>query len=92
MGQWDNTSTFVKSSAGNDPNCQGNAVFNLSGQDFFLGVNDPSNSSFTLAACGKGGKGNTTISGFDRLITTRGGADRFLPGVSGLKYLASLPA
>jgi deferrochelatase/peroxidase EfeB len=92
MGQWDNTSTFVMSAPGNDPRCQGNAVFNISGDDVFLGVNDPSSSSFTLAACGKGGKNNSTIAGFGRLIASRGGAYCFLPSISGLKYLANLPA
>ncbi len=92
MGQWDNTSTFVKSAPGIDPQCPGNAVLNISGDDVFLGVNDPSSSSFTVAGCGNGGKGNSTITGFGRLITTRGGVYCFLPSISGLKYLAKLPA
>jgi deferrochelatase/peroxidase EfeB len=90
-GQWDNASIFVKAAPGNNPQCLGNAVFNISGDDIFLGINDPSKSSFTLAACGKGGKANTTISGFDRLITTKGGAYCCLPSISGLKYLARPP-
>jgi deferrochelatase/peroxidase EfeB len=92
MGQWNDSSTFVKSAPGTNPQCSGNAVFNISGDDVFLGVNDPSSSSFTLAACGKGGKNNSTISGFDRLIATRGGVYCFLPSITGLKYLANLPA
>ena len=92
MGQWDNSPDFVKSATGVDAGCLGNAVFNISGSDVFLGVNDPSSSSFTLPACGKGGKENVTIKGFDRLIVTRGGAYCFLPSITGLKYLASLPS
>jgi deferrochelatase/peroxidase EfeB len=92
MGQWDNTATFVKSATSIDPQCPGNAVFNISGDDVFLGVNDPSSSSFTLAARGKGGKNNSTIASFGRLITTRGGVYCFLPSISGLKYLAKLTA
>jgi deferrochelatase/peroxidase EfeB len=92
MGQWNDSSTFVKSAPGTNPQCSGNAVFNISGDDVFLGVNDPSSSAFTLAACGKGGKNNSTISGFGRLITTRGGVYCFLPSISGLRYLANLPA
>ena len=33
---------FVKSATGPGGSSAGNAVFNISGQDFFLGVNDPS--------------------------------------------------
>lgn len=90
MGQWDNTDSFIKTATGADPSCAGNAVFNILGQDVFLGVNDPSASKFTLPACGKGGKANTTISGFRRMITTRGGAYLFLPSITGLRYLAGL--
>ncbi len=88
VSQWDNTSRFIKAATGNDPRCPGNAVFNISGDDVFLGVNDPSSSVFTLAACGQGGKANTAISGFGRLITTKGGAYCFLPSIAGLRYLA----
>ncbi|MBV8128834.1 MAG: hypothetical protein JO114_14395 [Planctomycetaceae bacterium] len=90
MSQWDNTSSFVKSAAASCGSGIGNAVFNISGQDVFLGVNDPSGSSFTLAGCSATGKDNTTITGFGRLITTRGGAYCFLPSITGLRYLASL--
>lgn len=65
-------------------------VFNISGEDVFLGVNDPSDSSFTLAKPGAKGKNNTNVTGFQRLITTRGGAYCFLPSISGLRYLAAL--
>ena len=90
--QWNQVATFPKSAT--DPNgaADGNAVWNISGEDVFLGVNDPSDSSFTLAAVGgKKGSNNTTISGFSRLITTRGAAYVFFPSITGLRYLASLP-
>jgi len=89
MSQWINTDTFLMSAKGT--NCQGNAVHNISGYDGFLGVNDPSSSSFTLSACDNGSVKNTNITGFRRLITTRGGAYCFLPSISGLEYLA-IPA
>lgn len=89
MGQWDGTSTFVKSAVGPDPACPGNAVFNISGEDVFLGVNEPSSSSFTLAACGSMGARNVEIKGFNRMITTRGGAYCFLPSIMGLRYLVT---
>ncbi len=92
QGQWDLTSTFVKSATGPGGSEAGNAVFNISGEDVFLGVNDPSQSSFTLAAPGAKGKNNTTITGFPRLITTRGGAYCFFPSITGLRYLAALPS
>ena len=92
QGQWNLTSTFVKSATGPGGPDAGNAVFNISGEDVFLGVNDPSDSSFTLAAPGARGKNNTNITGYRRLITTRGGVYCFLPSISGLRYLAALPA
>jgi deferrochelatase/peroxidase EfeB len=92
QGQWDLTSTFVKSATGPGGPDAGNAVFNISGEDVFLGVNDPSDSSFTLAALGARGKNNTSITGYRRLITTRGGVYCFLPSISGLRYLAALPS
>lgn len=91
-GQWNLGSTFVKSASGPGGSSAGNAVFNISGEDLFLGVNDPSSSSFTLAASGAKGRNNTVLTGFPRLITTRGGAYCFLPSVTGLRYLARLPA
>lgn len=88
--QWNMLASFVKAAAGNNPSCAGNAVYNISGEDVFLGVNDPSSSSFTLAACGANGAANTTVTGFPRLVTTRGGAYVFLPSITGLRYLAGL--
>jgi deferrochelatase/peroxidase EfeB len=90
LGQWNLTPDFVKSASGPGGRTAGNAVFNISGEDVFMGVNAPSASSFTLAALGANGKKNTHVTGFPRLITTRGGAYCFLPSVTGLRYLASL--
>lgn len=87
---------FVKSATGPGGAQAGNAVFNISGEDLFLGVNDPASaklpSSFTLAAPGAKGANNTVLTGFSRMITTRGGAYCFLPSVKGLRYLSRLPA
>jgi Dyp-type peroxidase family len=96
-GQWNLLSTFVKSAKAPCGSGTGNAVFNISGEDVFLGVNDPSPSSpnpssFTLPACGASSSANKTLTGFSRLITTRGGAYCFLPSITGLRYLAQLPA
>ena len=91
-GQWNQLATFVKSATDPKDPADGNAVWNITGEDVFLGVNDPSGSSFTLAAIGGvQGSNNTTISGFSRMITTRGGAYVYFPSVSGLRYLAALP-
>jgi len=90
-GQWNLLSDFVKSAPVPADGSAGNAVFNISGEDVFLGVNDPDASSFTLAAVGAKGKSNTTLTGFSRLIITRGGAYCFLPSITGLRYLAGLP-
>ncbi|HWS71733.1 MAG TPA: peroxidase [Thermoanaerobaculia bacterium] len=89
--KWNLASDFVKSAFGPNP-ADGNAFYNISGEDPFLGVNDPATSSFTLAGPGKDGSGNTKINGFSRTITTRGGAYVFLPSITGLRYLATLPA
>jgi Dyp-type peroxidase family len=90
-GQWNLGSAFVKAAVGPGGNSAGNAFNNISGQDVFLGVNDPSDSSFTLAAPGAKGTNNTVLTGFPRTITTRGGAYVFLPSITGLRYLAGLP-
>jgi Dyp-type peroxidase family len=90
--QWNLDHKFVKAAFGPGGPNAGNAFFNISGQDLFLGVNDPASSSFTLAALGFKGENNTLLKGFSRLITTRGGAYCFLPSIRGLRYLAALPA
>lgn len=82
--QWDNTSDFVKSVRG--PGGV-NPVNNISGQDIFLGVDDASASSFTLSTA----QGNQNITGFGRFVITRGGAYCYLPSITAMKYLASLP-
>lgn len=92
QGQWDQTSDFVMSATSPAGSSQGNAVFNISGEDVFLGVNTPSTSSFTLAAAGANGKNNTTLTGFGQFIITVGSVYCFLPSIAGLKYLAALPA
>lgn len=92
QGQWNQVSNFVKAATGPGGSDDGNAYFNISGEDVFLGVNDKANSSFTLPALGKAGKNNKTIKGFSRMITTRGSAYVFLPSITGLRYLATLPA
>ncbi len=89
--QWNDTSSFVKAASGPGGSSAGNAVYNISGQDVFLGVNDTSVSSFTLAGLGAKGAGNTNVTGFGRTVTTRGGAYCFFPSISGLRYLAALP-
>ncbi len=92
QGQWDQHCDFVKSATGPPGSSPGNAFFNISGEDVFLGVNDPSASSFTLAAPGAKGANNKTFGGFSRMIVTRGSAYVFLPSISGLRHLASPPA
>jgi deferrochelatase/peroxidase EfeB len=96
-GQWNLLSSFVKSAKAPCGSGTGNAVFNVSGQDVFLGVNDPdpgstNASGFTLAACGASGSTNQELTGYSRLIITRGGAYCFLPSITGLRYLSRLPA
>jgi len=71
---------------------EGNAVFNISGEDVFLGVNDPSDSSFTFAEPGTNGINNVNATGFGRTITTRGGIYCFFPSLTGMRYLAALPS
>jgi deferrochelatase/peroxidase EfeB len=92
QSQWDMQSNFVKAASGPGGPSAGNAVFNISGEDVFLGVNNPANSSFTLAAPGAAGKNNTTIKGWSQMVTTVGGVYCFLPSIRGLRYLAALPA
>jgi hypothetical protein len=87
--QWDMESTFVKSAVSPEGADQGNAVFNISGEDLFVGINAEANSSFTFPGPGRNGKGNTIVTGFGRTITTRGGVYCFFPSISGIKYLAA---
>ncbi|PHV04337.1 hypothetical protein CSQ96_26410 [Janthinobacterium sp. BJB412] len=88
--QWNNQSEFVKSATGPGGSEDGNAVYNISGQDVFSGVNDPATSSFTFAGKGAKGSANTVINGFGRTIVTRGSVYCFFPSISGLRYLAAM--
>jgi Dyp-type peroxidase family len=90
--QWNLLPDFVKSATAPGGAPAGNAVFNITGEDVFLGVNDPSSSSFTFAGAGANGSGNTNATGFGRTITTRGSVYCFFPSITGLNYLAALPA
>ncbi|WP_047248260.1 Dyp-type peroxidase [Chromobacterium subtsugae] len=90
--QWVLRSDFVKSATGPGGPEQGNAVFNISGEDVFIGVNPVDQSSFTDAQAGPKGQNNKRITGFPRLIHTRGSAYCFFPSISGLRYLAKLAA
>jgi Dyp-type peroxidase family len=90
--QWNQKSDFVKSATAPGGTPEGNAVFNISGEDVFLGINDTSDSSFTFAAAGNNGANNINATGFGRTITTRGGIYCFFPSMTGLGYLANLPA
>lgn len=89
--QWNLESDFVKSATAPGGTPAGNAVFNISGQDVFLGVNDTSSSSFTFPAAGQNGSNNTNATGFGRTITTRGSVYCFFPSMTGLQCLADLP-
>lgn len=88
QGQWALTATFVKSAKSPGGQPPGNAVNNISGEDVFLGVNDPASSSFTLPE----EPSNQKVTGFSRMIITRGGAYVFFPSITGLNYLSTLPA
>ena len=90
--QWDQASDFVKSAVGPGGSAAGNAYFNISGEDVFLGVNDPASTSFTLPEPGQAGKNNKKITGWPQLIRTVGSAYVFLPSITGLRYLATAPA
>ena len=90
MQQWNDDDTFVKSAVGPAGPEAGNATLNISGQDVFLGINDPAVSSFTLPGVGAKGSGNTTLRHFSRSVITRGGVYCFFPSITGLRYLASL--
>lgn len=90
MENWVNTSTFVKSVRG--PN-NVNPVFNISGQDVILGVNEPaSTTSFTVSfpPTAAAPAVNKKVTGFAPYVTTRGGAYCYLPSITALRYLAAL--
>lgn len=89
MSEWINGSTFVMSVKGPDG---ANPVWNISGQDVFLGVNTPSaSSSFTLSYPAEGTSKwhNQQLTGFARFITTRGGAYCYLPSITALRAITA---
>ena len=92
MENWVNTSTFVMSVR--DPKNPGvNPVFNISGQDVLLGVNEPAaTTSFTVSfpATATTPATNKKVTGFGPFVTTRGGAYCYLPSITALRYLADL--
>ncbi|HEX8615606.1 MAG TPA: hypothetical protein VF800_30345 [Telluria sp.] len=90
--EWNRRDDFVKSATGPEGPAAGNAVYNISGEDFLAGVNNPASSSFTLPGKGPKGSANRTLHGLSRLVTTRGGVYCFFPSIKGLLYLAALPA
>ncbi|NHZ96179.1 peroxidase [Massilia sp. CCM 8734] len=90
--EWNRRDDFVKSATGPEGAVAGNAVYNISGEDFLAGVNDPASSAFTLPGKGPKGSANRTLDGFSRLVTTRGGVYCFFPSIKGLLYLAQLTA
>ncbi|NHZ39230.1 Dyp-type peroxidase [Massilia aquatica] len=90
--EWNRRDDFVKSATGPEGAAAGNTVYNISGEDFLAGVNDPATSSFTLPGKGPKGSANRTLDGFARLVTTRGAVYCFFPSIKGLLYLAALPA
>lgn len=90
MQNWVNTSTFVMSVRGPGNT---NPVFNVSGQDVLLGVNEPaSTTSFTVSfpPTATSPAVNKKVTGFAPYVTTRGGAYCYLPSISSLRYLAAL--
>jgi Dyp-type peroxidase family len=89
QSQWCQKSDFVMSCSQPWAPQDGNAHWNISGEDVFLGVNAPATSSFTLPVPGPRA-GNKAVTGFASMITTRGGAYVFLPSITGLRYLAAL--
>jgi Dyp-type peroxidase family len=89
QAQWCQEAGFVMSCTQPWAPQNGNAHWNISGEDVFLGVNTPATSSFTLPVAGPPA-GNKAIKGFSSTITTRGGAYVFFPAITGLRYLAAL--
>jgi Dyp-type peroxidase family len=89
QAQWIQESNFVMSCTQPWAPQNGNAHWNISGEDVFLGVNEPATSSFTLPVAGPA-SGNKAVKGFSSMITTRGGAYVFMPSITGLRYLSGL--
>ena len=94
MSQWVNGSDFVMPAASPPPPPANGAspVFNITGQDVILGVNDPpSASSFTLSYPPPEPDAepiNRELTGFGPFVTTRGGAYCYLPSITALRFIA----
>jgi deferrochelatase/peroxidase EfeB len=58
----------------------------ISGVDPIVGANSPTSSVFTLPTSPTS---SVKVSGFERFVITRGSAYCFLPGITGLRYIAS---
>jgi hypothetical protein len=61
----------------------------ISGVDPLSGACSPSSSVFTIPTSPTG---SVKVTGFARFVTTRGSAYCFLPGITGLRYIASAGA
>jgi deferrochelatase/peroxidase EfeB len=61
----------------------------ISGVDPLTGANSPSSSVFTVPTSPTD---SVKVTGFARFVTTRGSAYCFLPGITGLRYIASAGA
>jgi deferrochelatase/peroxidase EfeB len=81
MSSWVNSKAFAR--------WPGSA--HISGNDVLFGDNEPGTSSFTLpVTLPDGSIEDKQIKGFDRFVTTRGGAYCYLPSITAIKYLAAL--
>lgn len=72
MSEWMNTDGFTA----NGP---------ITGRDAILGDNDPASSKFTVATSSTT---SIAVTGFERFVITRGSAYVFLPGITGLQFIA----
>lgn len=61
----------------------------ISGVDTLIGANSASSSVFTIPTSPTS---SVKVSGFERFVITRGSAYCFLPGITGLRYIASAGA
>lgn len=86
MNSWANDDGFVKAVGSGGAN----TVKNIHGRDALFGANDPASSRFTLPVSGDP-KENKQITGFGRFVTTRGGAYCYLPSITAIQYLATMP-
>lgn len=84
MGQWINQSDFVMSVWGPGG---ANPANSISGADVMLGDNDPASSSFIIPV--QDTTSPPPLTGFERFISTRGGAYCYLPSISALRYICA---